>query len=192
MNCMLTTQPWPTPATLVFGAPSWLVLGVRCVLLFAGGITAVLSAQHWSAMPLFARFLAALIAPALIGGAAWPRPWRYTTKFIANENVMYFPAYPSLTLSTSKPQVEEVWLEVPWKHIANIRVATEIGEDGRCAAFDIQSTPIERSTFFEAVGIPRDRGEQLPTTVSVAYGGWPPSSARVVQKLQSLSLRSEV
>ena len=105
---------------------------------------------------------------------------------------MYFPTYPSLTLSIAKPQIEEEWLEVPWKHIANIRIATEAGEDGRCAAFDIQASPIEKSRFFEAVGVPRDRGEQLSATISAAFGGWPPSAARVVQKLQSLSLRSEV
>ena len=192
MNHILPTQPGPTPATLVFGSPPWLVLGFRCVLLFAGCITAVLSAQHWSAMPLFARFLGALIAPTIIGWAAWPRPWRYKTKFIANEKGMYFPAYPSLTLSTAKPQIEEEWLEVPWKHIANIRIATEAGEDGRCAAFDIKASPSEKSRFFETVGVPRDRGEQLSATVSAAFGGWPPSAARVVQKLQSLSLRSEV
>lgn len=107
MNRILHTQPRSTPATLIFRSPPWLVLSVRCVLFFVGGITAVLCTQHWSAMPLFARFLGALIAPTLVGWSVWPRPWRYTTKFIANENGMYFPAYPSFTLSTTKPQAQE-------------------------------------------------------------------------------------
>ena len=105
---------------------------------------------------------------------------------------MLWQCYPSLTLSTAKPRIEEEWLEVPWKHIANIRIATEAGEYGRCAAFDIQASPSEKSSFFMAVGVPRDRGEQLSTTVFAAFDGWPPSPARVVQKLQRLSLGSEV
>jgi hypothetical protein len=152
-------------------------------------MTAFLSAKQWSAMPLFARFLAALIAPSLIAGAMWPRPWRYTTRFIANESGVYFPAYATLTLG--KSQIEEEWLGVPWEHITNIRVATESGEDGKCIAFDIQASPSERSRFFEAVGVPRDRSKPLSETVFAAYGGWPPSPSRAVQKLHSLSLRGE-
>jgi hypothetical protein len=192
VNRTLPTQPGSTPETLVFGSPPWFVVGFRSVLFFVGCITAVLCAQNWSAMPLFARFLGALIAPTLVGWSVWPRPWRCTTKFIANENGMYFPAYRSLTFSMSEPQIEEAWLEVPWKHIADIRVATEAGEDGSCAAFDIQASPSERSRFFGSVGVPRDRSEQLSATVSAAFGGWSPSPVRVVQKLQDLSSRSAV
>ncbi len=192
MNRILRTQPGITPETFVFASPRWLIVGFRSLLFVTGAATAVLCAQHWPAMPLFARFLAALIAPSLLVGSAWHQPWIYTTRFIANESGMYFPVYPPLTLSKKNPQVEIEWLGVPWKHIANIRVATESGESGKCIAFDIQASPIEKSRFFEAVGVPRDRNDQLPATVHAAYSGWPPSPLRAAQKLHYLSLRSEV
>jgi len=191
MNRILSAPPDLTPATFVFGSPPWLVIGIRCFLLFAGVITAFLCAQQWSVMPLFARLMAALIAPSLIAGSVWPRPWRNTARFIANESGIYFPAYPALTLSSSKSEIGEQWLGVPWESIANIRIATESGEDGKCIAFDIQVSASEKAKFFQAVGIPRDRSESVAETVCAAYGGWPPSRSRAVRKLHSLSSQNE-
>ena len=101
---------------------------------------------------------------------------------------MHFPVYPPLTLST-KMQRPEAWLAVPWAHIRHIRLASEVGEDGKCLAFDVLVASEEESRFFEAVGSPRDRQERLPTLVFAAYGGWPPSPVHAMAHLQRLSLR---
>ncbi|MBC7956146.1 MAG: hypothetical protein H7Y33_09790 [Cytophagales bacterium] len=150
---------------------------------------ATLLALHWPAMPWPARILAVILAPGLLAWSAWPQPWRHVTRFIANEDGMYFPAYPPLTISASSTLHEE-WLEVPWENIVDIRLAREVGEDGKCVAFDVLVTASERSRFFAAVGTPRDRREPAPAQVSAAYGGWPRSPARVVEQLESLRLRS--
>lgn len=190
MNRILTQPPQGTPTTYVFGAPLWLVLVFRCVLLILGCVTAVLSAQSWPVMPLTAQIVAALLIPALLASPIWSGPWQYAARFIANEYGIYFPAYPPLILPAST-QRSEVWLAVPWQHIANIRLANAFGEDGNCVAFDIKGSSDEKSRFFEAVGSPKDRPAQMKNTISVAYGGWPPSPAHAVQRLLHLRLRSE-
>ena len=192
MNRILSTPPAPTPQTFVFGTGSWLVFGFRCFLFFAGAMATVISTQHWAVTPLVARFLAVIVASSLLVWSVWPKPWRYTTRFIANENGVYFAAYPTLTLSRAQPEVMESWIGVPWKHITNIRVATESGEDGKCVAFDVQASPIEKASFFGSVGIPRDRGEPSTTTVFAAYGGWPPSAMHAAQKLHNLKRQTAV
>ena len=125
VNRILPTRPAPTPQIFVFGPESWFVFGFRCFLFFAGAIATVISIQHWAVMPLVARLLAVVVASSLLVWSVWPQPWRYTTRFIANENGVYFAAYPTLTLSRGQPDLKESWLAVPWKHITNIRVATE-------------------------------------------------------------------
>jgi hypothetical protein len=160
--------------------------GFRCGLLVAGAVTAVMLARQWQVMPLWAALMAGLLAPALMGFSVWPRAWRDTTRFIADETGMFFPAYAALTLGATEPGQEEAWLAVPWQHVTNIRVATEIGEDGRCVAFDLQVSPSERARFFETVGEPRDRRGRHPALVFAAYGGWPPSAKPVAQRLLSL------
>lgn len=190
MNRILTKPPQGTPTTYVFGAPLWLVLIFRCVLLVLGCVTAVLSVRSWPVMPLTAQIVAALLIPALLASPIWSGPWQYTARFVADEDGMYFPAYPPLILTTSA-QRSDVWLSVPWEHIANIRLTSAFGEDGNCVAFDVKVTSDEKSRFFEAAGNPKDRPAQMKNTISVAYGGWPPSPSHAVQQLLHLRLRSE-
>jgi hypothetical protein len=189
MNHTLSKRPDSSPTTVVFGAPSWLVMGLRCVLAVMSCVAAALSSLHWSGMPWAARLLVAFLAPALVAWSIWPRPWRRVTKFIADDGGMYFAAHSPLMV-WSKPRETEEWLQVPWPHIDNIRLAREAGEDGHCVAFDLQVTTTERSRFFAAVGTPRDRRDVPEAGFTAAYGGWPPSPAQVVEQLKSLRLRS--
>ncbi|MEO6277288.1 hypothetical protein [Roseateles sp.] len=189
MNRLLPKPPTPNPTTFVYRPPPWLMLGFRCAMLVVGAVTAVMLALHWQAMPLWAALLAGLLTPALMGGSAWPRLWRDTTRFIADETGMFFPAYPALTFAATEPR-QEAWLAVPWQHVANIRVATEVGEDGSCVAFDLQVSPSERARFFGTVGEPRDRRGQRSAQVFAAYGGWPPSAKPAAARLLSLQSRS--
>jgi len=187
VNRILPQRPEDEEGAYTFGTPPWLVLAFRGVLLGAGFATGILLGLHWKAMPWPACLLAACLFPSLMAWSLWPRPWRYMVRFIANQRGMYFPAYPVLSLSTPSPPAE-AWLEVPWRHISNIRLANEVGEDGRCVALDIEVSSDEKSKYFGAVGIPRDRQGKLSPLVFAAYGGWPPSPADAVARLTRLRL----
>lgn len=189
MHRTLPERPEDTPDTYIAETPAWLVWIFRSVLMAAGCATAVLLAQHWRAMPWPACLIAVSLSPALVAWALWSRPWRYMVRFIANGNGMYFPAYPGLLLSREAPP-PVTWLEVPWQHISNIRLAREVDESGRSVALDIEASADEATRFFGAVGIPQDRRERHPAKVFAAYGGWPPSPAKTLAQLQRLKTDS--
>ncbi|OYT91142.1 MAG: hypothetical protein CFE43_14975 [Burkholderiales bacterium PBB3] len=122
----------------------------------------------------------------LIISSVWNRPWQNTVHFVANEHGIYFPAYPAMTLIATPQRVE--WLEVPWKHISNIRLVSALGEHGKCVAMDIQVSFLEETRFFEGVGVPNDRLTKTVATVSAAYSNWPPFPAEVFSRLSTLRL----
>lgn len=150
----------------------------------------VLAWRSWAGMPLPARALTVLLAPALLALSTWPRPWTRMVKFMADERGAYFPANELLMLSF-RPATGPSWLHVPWKNISNIRPAREVGEDGQCVAFELVATPSEVAAFFKHVGKPRDDTIESAKSLCLAYGDSPPRPATTVQLLESFKARSE-
>lgn len=188
MNRVLGSAPPPTSATYAHAPPDWLRWGFRLLSGGMGCALCVLSWQDWAAMPWPARALAIVVGPALVGLSLWHQPWQRRVGFVADERGLYFPANELLVLSLRRT-TSQSWLHVPWRHVHDLRLAREAGEDGDCLAFDVDATAEEAAAFFRHVGRPHGRAVGRQGLVSLAYGDSPPRPAATLKRLLSLKAR---
>jgi len=188
VNQVLPSKPSVLTTTYVHASPAWLqaVLRVMFGLMSLGLL--VLTWRSWAQMPLPARTLALVLAPAFIAVCVWPRLWGHRAKFLADDTGIYFPAN-ELLVPAFRDDSQHPWLHVPWRNISNIRIAREAGEGGRCVALEVSVTEAEASAFFKHVGQPRDGSARTPDALAIAYGDSPPKPETTVQLLLALKAR---
>jgi hypothetical protein len=179
-------QRRPDNPAYVHRTPEWLVAAMRITFAAAGIATGFFTTRDWPNMPLPFLAFAIFLAPAFLGIALWPKPWRRTTKFMADRTGLYFPHNTQLVLAFND-QANEDWLHVPWSRIENLRLSTEIGEEGAtCVAFDVEVSKNDREQFFKHVGTPRDRPDHNPAVVYAAYDDSPPFPRITLEILNNL------
>lgn len=190
LNHITDAVPLDDTASYVLETPRWLRTAVRSLMLAMGLALAVLSARSWGDMPLPARAMVLVLAPAMTLVALWNRPWRSLIKFVAHDLGIAFPSNEQLVLSPHSPAGQR-WLVVPWENISSIRLTREVGDGSRCVAFDVVVSPEEKEAFFRHVDTPRDRRVTSDALVSVAYADSPPSLAKTHAALLSLKAKHE-
>lgn len=190
MNRILSQRPALKHGAFVYGMPLWLTLILRVGFFVFALVAAALAWNEWSTMPFGAKALLTLLAPAMLLLAAWPRPWRRTTLFVADETGMFFPNNSLLVVAVGTA-LRETWLFVPWSGISGLRLARERGDHAKCVAFDAAVTEQERGEFFGRVDSPTDRSEIRTGTVAAAYSNWPPSAETTLRILIELQTRNK-
>jgi hypothetical protein len=177
----------PNAADLyVHRTPAWLVTTFRATLFVMAAVAGALSMSSWATMPVPARLLVSIVAPALLAFSIWPRPWKGFVKFMADGHGLYFPHNSLLVVSIGGRSSPE-WLFVPWRNVENLRVATEAGTDGgSCIAADIKVSDEERAAFFAHVGTPRDRPTDGAEVVFASYDDSPPNPEKTLKLLSGL------
>ena len=182
-------MPRPSGAFYIHRTPPWLVAGLRAFLAAFAVALVVLSAREWATMPLPAKGLIAVLAPALGYFALARRVWQRTVKFLADGRGIHFPHNSQLVYTLGQPPKAD-WLLVPWHHVANIRVAKVAGEDGATLAlcFDVKVTAAQAEAFLAHVALPRDGRSPAPAAgwVAVGYADRPPHPAKTAARLEAL------
>lgn len=178
--------PPAAASTYVHSTPRGLVAGVRVGFCVAGLTLVGLAMTDWPSMPVWARALCVVLAPALAGLALWPRAWRSSTKFTAGPAGVCFPANDLLVLSLGGPNASE-WLFVPWGDVAELRLSRSRGDDSSaCLAFDVRVDPVHQARFFGRVARAADRPDDPPGLVHAAFDDNPPAPAHTLRRLIAL------
>lgn len=82
---------------------------------------------------------------------------------------------------------ESGWLFVPWHRIENLRLSTQIGDDGgTCVAFDVRVPRSVHKDLFDHVGEAVDGRRGDSEVVFAAYDDVPPSPRRTLARLRDL------
>ncbi len=187
-NRIFESRPAVAEDGFVLANPTWLLLMFRIALLACGPMLLVLTLLSRSPLPVPALLLAAVVGVGTFGGAAWARPWTRPEFFVADAEGISFPANDLLVVRLGGAG-DTRWLRVPWSNIGNVRITRVRGEGTPCVAFDVTATADESEAFFGRVDRPEDRPADSAGIVFAAYDIRPPSPARTVAALRSLSAR---
>ncbi|MDR3370403.1 hypothetical protein [Rhodoferax sp.] len=190
MNQIFPKRPTLVGEHYVHRIPAWLTTLLRLAFGIMAIATAILSYQNWGQMPLGFRGLVCVLVPALTFFALYKDMWG-TIKFMAATDGIFFPCNELLVTVLGQGR-KNAWLLVPWSNIANVRLAKYLDNDNdlkTCVAFDLRISQEEQARFFHYAGSPTDRARHSENSLSIAYGGTPPSPKKVFTLLQDLKLR---
>jgi hypothetical protein len=188
MNQVFSEQPSLAGKHYVHRTPEWLVALVRLAFGIAAIGVAAMTYQDWRGMPFGFRALSCVLVPAFAFFALSQQMWRKTIKFIATDEGIFFPCN-ELVVTTIGQDFRSAWLLVPWKNIANARLAKVHDNDNSlatCLALDLKVSPEEEAAFFRHVDAPTDRASHEKKVLSVAYSSVPPSPKKALRLLKAL------